>query len=238
MNYLSKMFMVRIVLVSVFLLIGAICFVHNVSHKVSTEDISYIEKILGYLPPNISDSYFEEQLLAIAEVRDSLFEHIDLKREVIPFCHSREPKDLFQYKAGCCYDRSRFLEKAFVQMGLEVRHVALFYKKEGESTLKVLTTKGGFSHAISEVKTARGWMIVDPNVKWLGVYKGQPLSMKKRLTYLNENPGIHNSLWDFFYGSDCVFVYGLYSRHGNFYPPYNFIPDVNFMGLINNFTRE
>jgi hypothetical protein len=31
-----------------------------------------------------------------------------------------------------------------------------------------------------------------------------------------------------------VFTYGLYARHGRFYPPYNFIPDVNYGELLQN----
>lgn len=228
----------RILIITTFsILIFILCLVHNVNKKVLPEDIIYIQKVLGYTPPNISESSFEDQLLAMSQVRDSLFKRIELK-EIIPFFHTREPKDLYQYGAGCCYDRSRFLEKTLSQMGMEVRHVALFYKKEGQSAIKILTTKSVFSHAITEVKTVRGWMIIDPNVKWFGLYDGKPLSMKNRLDYLEKNPGVDDYLWDYFYAIDCLYVYGLYSRHGNSYPPYNFIPDVNFMELTNNFSKD
>jgi len=36
------------------------------------------------------------------------------------------------------------------------------------------------------------------------------------------------------YQESFSFIYGLYSRHGKFYPPYTFIPDVNYVELIQN----
>jgi hypothetical protein len=36
------------------------------------------------------------------------------------------------------------------------------------------------------------------------------------------------------YTEPFTFVYGLYSRHGKFYPPYNFIPDVHYGEFIQN----
>ena len=40
---------------------------------------------------------------------------------------------------------------------------------------------------------------------------------------------------DHFYTPEVIFVYGLYSRHGRFYPPYNAIPDYNIRELFYNF---
>ena len=36
------------------------------------------------------------------------------------------------------------------------------------------------------------------------------------------------------YTNFFVAVYGLYSRHGRFYPPYNLIPDINYGEFIQN----
>jgi hypothetical protein len=36
------------------------------------------------------------------------------------------------------------------------------------------------------------------------------------------------------YGAPFTWVYGLYSRHGRFYPPYNPIPDLNGAELAQN----
>ena len=36
------------------------------------------------------------------------------------------------------------------------------------------------------------------------------------------------------YEQPFTFVYGLYSRHGQFYPPYNFVPDINYDEFVNN----
>jgi hypothetical protein len=37
------------------------------------------------------------------------------------------------------------------------------------------------------------------------------------------------------YERPMVAVYGLYSRHGRFFPPYNALPDVNYRALTQNF---
>ena len=37
------------------------------------------------------------------------------------------------------------------------------------------------------------------------------------------------------YGEDFFAIYGLYSRHGMYYPPYNFIPDINYSEFLDNF---
>ena len=39
---------------------------------------------------------------------------------------------------------------------------------------------------------------------------------------------------DEIYLHSFIYVYGLYSRHGRFYPPYNFIPDINYREFIQN----
>lgn len=36
------------------------------------------------------------------------------------------------------------------------------------------------------------------------------------------------------YEQPFTFVYGLYSRHGQFYPPYNFVPDINCGEFVKN----
>ena len=36
------------------------------------------------------------------------------------------------------------------------------------------------------------------------------------------------------YSAPFTWVYGFYSRHGRFYPPYNAVPDVNWGELAQN----
>jgi hypothetical protein len=77
-------------------------------------------------------------------------------------------------------------------------------------------------------------MLVDSNSTWLGLTKrGSPVDLREldemdrtRLAAPAPNPVL---------GGHFTWVYGLYSRHGRFYPPYDPIPDVNFNELMENF---
>ena len=48
--------------------------------------------------------------------------------------------------------------------------------------------------------------------------------------------GIYNDNFNELFAGEFIFVFGLYSRHGNFYPPYNYVPDINWKELIQNFS--
>ena len=39
------------------------------------------------------------------------------------------------------------------------------------------------------------------------------------------------------YTHPFVYVIGLYSRHGMFYPPYNYIPDINYLEFFQNIEQ-
>ena len=104
------------------------------------------------------------------------------------------------------------------------------------SALKSLVTPLNLSHALTEVETSRGWMIVDSRTRWAGLTSdGQPLDLaairqnprrKWHVTVKAELPEI--------YRAPYTWLYGVYSRHGRFFPPYNAIPDVNWPEMAQN----
>ena len=74
---------------------------------------------------------------------------------------------------------------------------------------------------------------------WLSVENNVPIEWKEGSSRFSRH------LWVYIYDDPFTFVYGLYSRHGKFYPPYNFVPDINYktwlieindnpMGIINS----
>lgn len=222
----------------------AVLAIHNVPSSATQDDQRYSKQILveaGY-PAEASGfgdpALFESQIKAIAAVQDAVIK-LAKKDEEIPFDRTREPRDLFELKQGLCYDRSRVIEKLLVTLGFEVRHVAV-YATGGTTALGAILTPGNSSHALSEVKTLKGWMAVDPNVRWLGLTPDRrPLTVAAV-----RGIGVEGAQWateasapphPIFSGA-FVFVRGLYSRHGRFYPPYSPIPDVNWLQLAQNFT--
>ena len=142
----------------------------NVSKDLKSEDIPYIEFYLeGIEIQNLSELQYEDELSLIKKIQSRLLE-ISPKGEIgIPHNQERRPKDLFQFGEGLCYDRSFTLELIFKKIGFSTRHVGLFEDIPNQNSILDLTQKGISSHAITEVKTKKGWLIVDSNKNWLAL---------------------------------------------------------------------
>ena len=107
--------------------------------------------------------------------------------------------------------------------------------------MRALLTPGDPSHAVSEVLTRRGWLVVDSNTRWLALDRSSaPVSIAAvRASAAGRAPIAWRQPPPFaIYRHPFVFVYGLYSRHGEFYPPYDFVPDVNYAELMHNVSPE
>jgi transglutaminase-like putative cysteine protease len=152
--------------------------------------------------------------------------------------HRREPRDVILGKSGICYDRSRVIEKILRYAGFPTRHV--FILSVGNlSPLVALLVPGLRSHAVTEVLTAKGWLVVDSNDPWISIdEQGNPESITQM-----ETVGIAHRIPcdrappNSIYNQPFVAIDGLYSRHGQFYPPYAPVPNVNFRELLANLQR-
>ena len=219
-------------------------FYFNVSKNLTAEDKQYIRLYLpGIKEGSATNASYSEQIRLIQLAQAAVAARTQ-GWAPIPHDQPREPKDLYLLRAGVCYDRSRVLEKIFMYLGLENRHLALFQREQGMSTVVTLLSHHVSSHAISEVRTRHGWLMVDSNDLWLSLDdKGEPLSVhqmqqlyqsKLPISWKIKVPPFDNA----FYNSNCLAVYGLYSRHGHFYPPYtSYIPDYRLRGLLYNFQE-
>ena len=222
----------------------AVLAVHNVPDAVTEDDIVYGDRILaaaGYEGPKRGFGdlvLFENQIRAIAAVQDAVISMAKLDEE-IPFGQAREPRDAFEQKKGLCYDRSRAIEKILAVIGFETRHVAV-YGTDKRNALLALLTPGNDSHALTEVKTNKGWIAIDPNVRWMALTaEGQPLTVaglrSLDMATARWSAGASAAPHPIF-RKPYTFVRGLYSRHGRFYAPYSPIPDVNWRQLLENFS--
>lgn len=162
----------------------------------------------------------------------------DGRRRPIPLGHRRELSNLLARGSGYCFDRSRAIETLLRLHGLKVRHVSLFSTREGDSPLRTLLRREAPSHSLTEVNTQRGWMAVDSNFRFIGVSaEGEVFDMTKlaslpAVEWDKRNREIPPKITRPF-----TFVYGLYSRHGQFYPPFVPFPNVNWLELTCNFWR-
>lgn len=211
------------------LLAVVIAVVHNVPTDLTPEDETALRAMIGDLRPPTS---YVEEISDIRKVQDAILDIAPVQLK-IPLNARREPSDLLRLHHGFCYDRSRSIEKALRLLGFETRHIAL-YSTEGRSALSVLTSANADSHSITEVRTSRGWLVVDSNDRWISLTRdGRPVPIESIPDFLSEWDSINR-----IYTKRFTYVYGLYSRHGRFYPPMNPIPDVNWREFMQNITSR
>lgn len=222
------------------LFVGAIAY-NNVSTELTETDRHYAELILresgygGKYGENSQIENFDDQIRAIVAVQDAVLKAAPTEKG-IPLGQQRELADLHQLKHGLCYDRSRAIEKILSWLGFEIRHVAV-YSTVNRSLLVALLAVQNPSHAVTEVRTQKGWMLVDSNARWIGLdTQRNPVSLsrvRETTAWAPESSARINSIFK----APFVGIRGLYSRHGRFYPPFNPIPDFNVGQLLSNMTE-
>jgi hypothetical protein len=235
-NFKLKYLLSAIVLV----VLSTTIVIHNVPQKITEEDKVYIQKLLPEISvADASSLSFEEQIQLIIAVQNNVHEIISLGN-AIEYSQPREPRNLYENQSGICYDFSRTKEKMFMYLGFKTRHVAI-YRKKDLNFFEALFTSKSLSHSTSEVLTQKGWMIVDSNYPWIALdTEDNPQNMKtmrraeKRGELYDWQIPLPNQ-YNLFYEKPVYVVYGLYSRHGKFFPPYNSIPDYNLRQLFYNF---
>ena len=214
-----------------------VCAYHGVDNSLTSEDEQYIRRYLeaGRVPPLSSAPAYDEELTYIRAVQSAVLDVAQAQRGISDN-HSREPRDVYLARSGLCYDRSRVIEKILRFAGFATRHVFILSTAGFRSGLHAFLTAGTASHAVTEVRTSRGWLVVDSNSPWLALdVAGNPRSIDAF------QPGHDGASvrWrekppSDIYERPMVAIYGLYSRHGRFFPPYNRVPDVNYSELTDN----
>jgi hypothetical protein len=207
--------------------------VHNVPLTPTPADAAALRKLIPEAHARPSD--FQQQIALILNVQDRVLSAAP-EQDGIPLDQPRELGDLLRARHGACFDRSRAIETALRAYGFETRHAAIYSTAETKSALRSLATRDNLSHAITEVRTERGWMIVHSNTRWAGLTAdGKPadLAAVRAAPRQKWSPLVRSPLPDI-YRRPFTWVYGLYSRHGRFYAPYDPIPDVNWGELAQN----
>lgn len=204
-----------------------------VNNSITKVDLVYIKKFLseGQVKSLCGIPSYEEEVRFIVDVQNAVLNLVPNKKP-IPNIKSREPKDVYMNrgKYGACCDRSRLIEKILRAHCFETRHVFL---------LKSLLSEK--SHAVSEIHTKKGWLVVDSNSNWISLDENHnPHSIRSVLYSGNivwkeqmcSKPG-RSDMKQFCKGPS-YFLYGVYSRCGKLYPPfYRFCPNVNLSEILN-----
>lgn len=236
---MKKIIYIMIILVG---LLGGYLWLTQVDNLVYEQDARAISSALQ-LNPLESYEYkkmsYKEQIEFIRHVQNAVLSNVPVNSG-IPHGFPREPQDLISAGEGLCFDRSRFIEKALRQHGFETRHIAIYSTAITGSSIKSLLTPQVSSHAVTEVLTSHGWLVVDSNERWISLGNGyQPVSIDE-LSEMGSAGIVQNMIsmpTSPIYANDYTFVYGLYSRHGMFYPPYDRVPDINIAEILQNITR-
>jgi len=242
-----------------FLLFLLLLFILFDSYPYTTkEDKIYLQAFLkdwkvSETPDSVHRS-FEKEIEFISRIQDSVINQI--RHEKIPYDSANFIKYYYEKRKGFCYNRSILMEKIFDLYKFQFRHAYVYYyNSTAVSSLDILR-RGISSHAILELKTKKGWMIVGSKSNWLGMQEdGSVMSLsvlKKKLMQgqlkLNKTPTIsHPFYFEVESASKYKFIYGLYSRHGRFLKSRpvekimnsmgipSFLPDYNIRMLLYNF---
>ena len=240
-----------IIAILLLIIVVGIAYFYNVPKRISSQDISYIEKMIseaGYNPDDFRNPQnFEDEINCILAVQAAVFK-ASPDIELIPKGTPREPRDLYEARYGYCSDRARTMDKAYRHFGLPCLYVSLFRNHPDYSFLQILLMKGdekykNHSHALLEVKTSKGWIAVDTRSRWISLTPDyRPLSLQA----MQKFKAVSDEKWS----DKCTeapyksfnfpfyIAYGLYSRHGLFYPPYiKGLPNINWIEFLANIKK-
>jgi hypothetical protein len=203
-------------------------FLNSKSINISKEDDIYLQKFLHdwqiHTTPKEVHRSFETELTFISLIQDSVLSNIT--GEQIPHAYFGNVRWYYENRQGICYDRAVLLEKILLFYHFPFRHVYIYFGENKTPEFTDFFKKHITSHAALEVKTKKGWMAVGTDGNWLGITRDGRLlnyfDVRKQLeatlgTAEGEKPiTIGSSLFND-RGYKFRIVYGVYSRHGDFF---------------------
>jgi hypothetical protein len=210
----------------------------------SAEDIRYINAFLkdwniSATPAEVHQG-FENEIAFIGVVQDNIV--AGMRHQGVDPTKFGNVRSYYQDRQGMCYDRVVLLEKILQTFHFDFRHVFVYYlENDKEATIWDFFRTGTGSHALTEVKTSKGWMVIGSNADWMGIdvngYLFTIRELKEKLyktgrVPLKEQPLHGVNFWE--QHPRFRYIYGVYSRHGHFLSPYNTVPDYNFRMLLYN----
>jgi hypothetical protein len=205
--------------------LGVLANYSNVSTALTADDLRAFAE-LGFSKPTSRLTY-EQEIALFKKVQSAVFKRAPLSLDGIPDYQNREPLDLLRFRRGLCFDRSRTFDKAFTYLGFESRHVYLLFK-QGKSFPAALFHYRHGSHAVTEVRTSKGWMLVDSNSEWLAVNRrGEPVDADgvwRRYAEFENAPNYLEEPW--------WAIRGMYSRKGQLYGAGIAIPELNWHDFL------
>jgi len=202
-------------------------FFHDVSNEVTAEDKVALSK-MGYLE-NVDHLTNVEKALVLVDQMQVLIR----KDFAIPKRYEREPIDLLRFRTGATYDWARSACKFFKIHNIPARQVSL-YQTDG-SMWSIFNPSIEWWSSV-EVYQDGVWGLVDPFSSWTtldedGVFHPTSDINDKTIKWKSKKGQVFHK----FQKVHLKPVYGILSRHGQYYPPFTPIPDFNFADFKLNF---
>ena len=205
-----------------------VAFAFNGYPTVTKTDRAYIDSFLTeWKIPADSDSIhasFDTEVAFVSRVQDSIVKNF--KGAFNPNEKVGQVSFYFQNRAGVCYDKALLMEKIFLEYGFQIRHMYIYFREDNLAIERTdFFKKGLTSHAMLEVKTRKGWMVVATNGNWMGINNsGNPITIfEAREQIKNGSLSIQkNNYYGIYFfesfksPSNFRVIYGVYSRHGQF----------------------
>lgn len=213
-------------------------FVTNVPTNLSSEDIEVFEKNFARFKNARAGINPEAEIQLVREIQRVVLQKIPFGPG-IPEYSAREPADVLKRDTGLCYDRSRLFDKLYLWAGFETRHVYILYRsaaseKYFESLLISFFMPRSESHAVTEVKTSRGWVLVDSNDAWISVNRNGGIVS---IDHIWRHGADFDQIPDYFLRPFWA-IRGLYSRRGHLYRPYFPYPQLNWRVFFQYYFQE
>lgn len=227
-------FRLFIIFILTIILVCSTYFLTDVKTALSPQDIVAIQSL--NLDAQCKDTKsFEQELNCIHAVQYTQLEKVT-DAQCTHDATSQEPADFLKRGYGCCFSRSRLIEKTLGYYGFEVRHLSIHdlpYPVIG------YFMPVAHSHSASEVLTRKGWMFVDSNAPFVLVTtNGEPLDAPTFLYGDYWNKVTVKPVPEGLFRSKPSVFYGLYSRHGRFYAPFVPLPDIDWAQMRYNLFKD
>lgn len=228
MNFFLKN--IKINLASIFIIfLGYSLISINVTKRLSSNDIEAI-KMLKVDDDCKNPNDFESQINCIKSIQLSQSKLVKSQKCRTGFLNV-EPLDFVNTNFGCCFDRSRIIEKSLEYYKIETRKIFLIDISKGYLSL---FKPEADTHAVVEAKTEHGWIgieTVQPLFILLDEFN-KPLSFKNALKAKYNFP--KSTYDDFYYRDKIMSIIGLYSRNGMFHKPYFPFFEINIIDFFSN----
>lgn len=220
---------------------------NNVSTDLTDDDKAYITKTLSDANQDLTilqySDDFDTQIKTVQAIQKAIFKQTP-EQKIIRLGTPREPKDLYDRGYALCGDRARFIHKTLSMLGYDVRYASIYDASNVDHPWQaIITTEKPkvTSHAMVEVKTSKGWMMIDSVSPWIGLMSNDNVLSLEEWHRAQDKKIASNFPWKKQEGQiyplitkKFTYVFGLYSRHGQFYAPYMSVPDVSWPELFEN----